>query len=152
MIKVLYKIFLAIMIALFIGFGISVFYPAPEAPEFSASYEIQKTEQMSAEQIAQQKKFDQDQKNFQEASAKYNRNISAIAIGISVLLLILSLLVLPEIEIMSDGTLFGGLLTLVYGMIRGMMSNDSKFQFIVVSIGLVIVLVLGYVKFIRKKS
>ena len=45
--------------------------------------------------------------------------------------------------------LFGGLLTLGYGIIRGFMSNESKYQFIVVTVGLIITFILGYLKFLK---
>jgi len=147
MVQVLYKIFLAVMLALFIGFGISVFYPSPKAPDYPISFE---KAEPTAEQKEAQTQFEAKQKTFQADFAIYNRNISAIVITFSILMLIVSLTLLINVELMGDGLLFGGLLTLIYGMIRGIMSNDNKFQFIVVTVGLIVVLALGYIKFIRK--
>ncbi len=149
MIQVLYKIFLAVIIALFVGFGINVFYEGPKPPDYNQTSEaqIQKEDCLTAAQVQEQKDLNQKQIDFQNTSNIYNRNVSVIAIVISILILILSLTLLAKIGLWSDGTLFGGLLTLVYGMIRGMASQDSRFQFIAVTAGLIAVLIIGYVKF-----
>lgn len=152
MVKVLYKLFLAIMIALFVGFGVSVFYPTPKAPDYPMSLERIDGKTMTAEQKKVEDDYLSQQKEFEKQFAVYNRNISAIIIGISILLLILSLTLLLPIEIIGDAVLLGGLFTLVYGIIRGIMTQDSKFQFIVVTVGLVVAIVLGYVKFIKPKN
>lgn len=149
MVKVLYKLFLALMIALFVGFGISVFYPAPKAPDYPTTLERLEGKSMSEEQKKTEEEFLSQQKKFEKDFATYNRNVSAIIIGISILLLILSLTLLLPIEMIGDAVLLGGLFTLVYGIIRGLMTNDSKFQFIVVTVGLIVAIILGYIKFIK---
>lgn len=148
MVKVLYKLFLALMVALFVGFGISVFYPSPKAPNYPVEFQNKSPESYTPEQNKVNDEYNQQQKVFLDQFPLYSRNVSAIAIGISILLLILSLTILMGVEIIGDGVLFGGLFTLIYGIIRGFMSNDSKYQFIVVTVGLVIALALGYIKFI----
>jgi hypothetical protein len=52
----------------------------------------------------------------------------------------------------ADGILLGGVFTTIYGIIRGLMSEDTKFRFIIVTVGLIIALVLGYIKFIKNKE
>jgi len=132
MVKVLYKIFLALMISLFIGFGISVFYSAPKAPNFSST--------------DYQKQYDE----FRTEVENHSRNVSVIIIVISVILLVISLTALLSVDIMGDGFLLGGLFTLIYGIIRALLTGDSTYQFAAVSAGLLIVLILGYIKFIKQ--
>lgn len=152
MVKVLYKLFLAVMIALFFGFGVAVFYQAPKAPEYVGSVMEKDPNNLTAEQQKQRDDFDVAQKSYEKDFAEYNRNVSAIIIGISVLILIVSLTLLIQIEIIGDGVLLGGLFTLIYGMIRGLMSMDSRYQFGIVTLGLLIALSLGYIKFIRPEK
>jgi len=66
--------------------------------------------------------------------------------------LVLSLTVLHKIEILTDGFLLGGLLTLLYAIVRGFGSDDNKFRFLMVTVGLIVALILGYIKFIRPKA
>jgi hypothetical protein len=53
---------------------------------------------------------------------------------------------------MADGILLGGVFTAAYSIIRGLMSEDSRFRFLIVAVGLAIALILGYLKFIRPKE
>lgn len=154
MLKVLYTIFLAIMLAFFVGLGIEAFYPSPKAPEYPTElqYNGKDPSEMSAELQRKQKDFDQQQKDWQNLNSIHSRNTSIIAVIASIILLVLSLTVLVKINIMSDGFLLGGLLTLLYGIIRGFGSDNSKFRFLMVSVGLIVAMVLGYIKFIRPKE
>jgi hypothetical protein len=43
-------------------------------------------------------------------------------------------------------------LTLIYSVIQGFGTEDNMFRFLVVSAGLFISLVLGYIKFIKPKE
>jgi len=62
---------------------------------------------------------------------------------------IASLTFFKKILIIADGLLLGGLLTLIYSVMRGFGTEDNILRFIVVTVGLIISLFLGYVKFIR---
>lgn len=149
MVTVLYKLFLAVMISLFIGFGISVFYPAPKAPEYPSALEKTGPSDLTEDQKKEEREFAQRMDDYQKKFQDYNKNVSVIIIALSVLLLVISLSMLLSVDIFGDGVLLAGVFTLLYGMIRGIMSNNNQFQFIVVTIGLVLALVLGYYKFIR---
>lgn len=61
----------------------------------------------------------------------------------------MSLTVVKNLIYIADGVLLGGVLTLLYSIVRGFGSQDTMFRFVVVSIGLVIALLLGYIKFIK---
>ncbi|PIS07906.1 hypothetical protein COT78_00970 [Candidatus Berkelbacteria bacterium CG10_big_fil_rev_8_21_14_0_10_43_13] len=152
MIKALYKLFLGLLVALFIGFGISVFYSAPKMPDYPTTLENVGS---SVPTLAQQKinrDYDKQQKVYQTDVAKYNRNVSAIVICASVVLLILSLTVLINVAIIGDGILLGGIFTLSYGIIRAFMSESNKYQFGAVTVGLIVALILGWWKFLRAEK
>lgn len=48
--------------------------------------------------------------------------------------------------------MLGGLFTLFYSIGRGFASEDSKYMFIMVSVGLLLVLFLGYHRFVSPRS
>lgn len=154
MLKVLYTIFLAIMLAFFIGLGIEAFYTTPKSPEYPTElqYNSKSPSEMSLELQQMQKDYDQNMKTWQKENSVHSRNTSMIAVAFSVIVLVLSLTVLHKINILSDGFLLGGLLTLLYAIIRGFGSDDNKFRFLLVSVGLIVALILGYLKFIRPKD
>lgn len=151
MLKVLYTIFLAIMLAFFIGLGIEAFYATPKNPEYpnSLQYNSKSLTEMTPEMQKLQQDYDQSMKDWQKDNGVHSRNTSMIAVVFSVLILVLSLTLLNKINILSDGFLLGGLLTLLYAIIRGFGSDDNKFRFLLVTVGLLVALVLGYIKFIK---
>jgi len=152
-IKFIYTIFLALLIALFVGLGIDAFYPAPKAPEYPV--ELQKAE-LSCNETAEQKdariNFDQDQRTYQEKIKPYNRNVSIISLIASIIILVLSLTFLSKIKMIADGILLGGVFSTVYSIIMGMMAGSSQFRFLIVIVGIIIAFLLGYIKFIRPKE
>ncbi len=90
-------------------------------------------------------------KTYFQASQLYNRNVSIISVTAAVIILVASLTLFKRILLIADGLLLGGVLTLIYSIIRGFGTEDNMFRFIVVLIGLITALILGYIKFIRKK-
>jgi len=154
-IKIIYTIFLGILLALFVGLGIDAFYPGPREPEYPVELQVEKpTIQMDGEDELKTVREDYTKKTneFREKSKIYNRNVSIISLMAAIVLLILSLTYLSKIQIIADGLLLGGVFTVIYSIIRGLMSENSQFRFIVVTAGLVIALVLGYLKFIKKEK
>lgn len=152
-IKFIYTIFLALLIALFVGLGIDAFYPGPKAPQYPI--ELDQVKSGCEETIEQQtlrKEFNQAQEKFMEESKPYNRNVSIISLVASIIILVLSLTLLTKIRMIADGILLGGVFATIYSIIRGLMSQNSQFRFLIVVIGLIIALVLGYIKFIRPKK
>ena len=152
-IKLLYTLLIGIFVAVFVGVGIAAFYPTPKYPEAPTSMkygytEPQKDGKISEEYKSEMEKYDQEQKDFQIKSQTYNRNVSIVALVFSIVIVIISLTLFKKIYLIADGLLLGGVLTLLYSVIRGFGSDNNMFRFIVVSAGLIISLFLGYVKFI----
>ncbi len=150
--KVLYTIFLGILIALFVGIGIAAFYTAPTPPEAPAILQYPISSNSSVDLAAQkvaQDQFNQTQKTYQTAYANYNRRVSIISLIAAIVILVVALGMVTKILLISDGLLLGGVLTLIYSIIRGFMGENTIYRFIVVTFGLLIALAIGYVKFIK---
>ncbi|MGI5827678.1 MAG: hypothetical protein ACOX6V_01500 [Patescibacteria group bacterium] len=159
LLKSAYTVFIGVLLATFVGVGIAAFYQAPQYPELSRTKpspllleDREKNATLSAEIVKEQELMEDVYQKYQDETKLYNRNVSVISLSASVLLLILSLTLASKLVVIADGLLLGGVLTLLYSIIRGFQSEDSKFRFVVVSIGLVISLVLGYIKFVKNTS
>ena len=149
--KLVYTFFLGLLLAIFVGVGINTFYPGPKAPEYpttSFSYEKEPSE----EEKQKQKEFDQKNAEYFEKEKPYSRNVSIAALVAGVVLLAISLVYERRIKIIADGVLLGGLFTLLYSIGRGFASEDTKYNFVVVTIGLLIALYLGYHRFVRPEN
>ena len=66
--------------------------------------------------------------------------------------MVVSLTPINKIKVIADGLLLGGVFTTMYSIIRGVMTENSQFRFLIVTLGIIIAFVLGYIKFIRFKK
>lgn len=146
--KLVYTLFLGVLLALFVGVGINTFYPGPKQPEYPTALNTIGKEP-STEQLKVEKAWNQKMAEHDKQMKPYNRNVSMIALGAAVCLLVASIMLEKHIKLLSDGILVGGLLSLLYSIGRGFASEDSKYVFIAISAGLVIVLYTGYRQFIQ---
>jgi hypothetical protein len=146
--RLIYTFFLGLLLAIFVGVGINTFYPGPEAPEYPVTLNSYGKE-MTKEQEQLQRKFDLKQEAYNEKMKPYNRNVSIMVLFAAVLAMIISFVYEKKIRIIADGVMLGGLFMLLYSLGRGFASEDTKYVFAMVSAGLVIVLYLGYHRFIR---
>ena len=151
--KIIYTIFIGVFFATLVGVGIAAFYPEPKPPEYPSALKIPRegglNQPVFQELKEEQEEYDRAEKTFQEKLETYNRNVSIIAVVASIVTLAVSLTLFKKILLIADGLLLGGVLTILYSIIRGFGSGNNKFQFIIVSIGFVVSLILGYVKFIK---
>ena len=158
LIKYVYIVFLGLILATFVGVGIAAFYKGPTYPETPASLKYGRpfpeatTATPSAEYIKEQEAYDAKSKDFQKQNDTYNRNVSMLALGFAVAMLIISLVFLKKIMVIADGILLGGVLTLAYSIVRGFNSNDDIYRFLVVGAGLISAMVLGYLKFVAPQA
>lgn len=149
--KLLYSFFLGILLALFVGFGVSTFYESPTAPEYPA--ELQNSKELTEEQRIIERDFESEQDTyFEEELQPYNRNVSIITLAAAIIFLVVSMLFGGHLKVISDGVMMGGVFTLLYSIGRGIASNDTKYMFVAVSIGLLVVLFLGYRRFTQKET
>lgn len=147
MIKHIYVFFIGILLATFIGVGVAAFYEGPKSPEYPSRQEyIDEKYTPTIEEI----QFEKDQRAYMEKNKVYSRNVSIITLIFSVIILVISLTVIAKLPLISDGFLLGGLLTQIYSIMRGFESEDSKFRFLAVAVGLTTSLLVGYIKFIKQ--
>jgi hypothetical protein len=146
--KLVYTFFIGILVAIFVGVGIATFYPAPPAPQWPIELNTL-SKQPSVEEEQVQKAYDKKMQAYQEESKPYNQNVSIITLFASVILLSLSIALEKKIKIIADGIMLGGLFTLLYSIGRGFASENTKYVFIAVTIGLAVALYLGYHKFVK---
>jgi hypothetical protein len=152
-IKFVYTIFLALLVALFVGLGISAFYPGPKEPLYPVELNVDKPGCEETQELKNIRiEYERANRDFSENFKSYSRNVSIISLAAAILILIASLTLLAKIKMIADGILLGGVFTTIYSIIRGLMSEDTKFRFLIVTIGLLIALVLGYIKFIKPKE
>ncbi|CAN5694331.1 hypothetical protein BH24ACT20_BH24ACT20_03200 [soil metagenome] len=147
----LYALAIALLVAAFVGFGISAFYPEPEPPNYPPELEFtdpQPTEQEKALMAEQREK----EEAYQNRISDYNRVVSAIAIGAAVLLLVSGIVWVSRLPVIGDGATLGAVFTLFYGLIRAFMTDSERFRFVAVAVGLAILISLVYWKFSRSSD
>lgn len=151
MLKLIYMLLLGVLIALFVGWGVEVFYASPKYPEYPTELNYTKGD-LTPAQTEVQKSYDEKVKAYQEDSKPYNRNVSIIVIVASLILFALSLILVKKIPFISDSLLLGAAFTLIYGVGRGIASQNSKVQFAAVTVGLIVAFVVGLVKFVSPEK
>ena len=148
--KIIYSIFIGGLFAVLVGVGIAAFYPEPKPPEYPSALKIPReggqNQPVFNELKGEQEEFDRLEKAFEQNLETYNRNVSIIAIVASIITLVVSLTLFGKLLLIADGLLLGGVLTLLYSIIRGFGSGNNKFQFIIVSLSFTVALILGYIK------
>lgn len=149
--KAIYVVFLGLIIALFCGLGVAAFYQQPKEPKAPIA-SAQTVEQKQGLAVNQdQVNYENEFRKYEEEKLKpYNRNVSIITIILATIILVVSLLLSNKLPILSDGILLGAVFTLIYSIIRGISAGNPRFTFIIVSIGLVITVFIGFWKFLRK--
>ena len=153
MLVTVYKVFVGLLLATFVGVGIAAFAPEPKSPEPPVAVMAPGVvQQGSPEAQREAEEFQRATREHRVEIGLYNRNVSAASVVAAIIMLGLSLVVLSRTALFSDGFLLGGILTFGYSVLRGFGAEDNMFRFIIVSIGLVIALALGYLRFIRPSS
>jgi len=150
--RLVYTIFLGLLLATFIGVGIAAFYKSPKQPEPFYGPTVVEPVPTATDTAKMDKFYENDRLRWEDHSKKqrvYDRNVAAIAMIAAVIYLIAGLLLATRILLLSDGLLFGSIFTLIYSIARGFNSDDEIIRFGIVTVGLGIALVLGYIKFVR---
>lgn len=157
-IKAIYIVFIGVLTALLVGVGISAFYPSPKTPEELGAVRpypaVMKEESTPAAQM-RMKEEGQNQiewRMYADAQKEYNLNVSIIATISAVVILVIGLVLSSKISLISDGFLLGSALTLLYSVGRSFSGGNSKVQFVIIAVGLIISLIVGYLKFVPTKT
>jgi len=156
--SVLVSLFIGLMVAFCVGFGIQAFYPAPSYPAYPAypvgvsipsSTPSLETEQNLAKQQAQ---YDADTADFQKSNANHSRNASFVATLLAVLIVIFSL-VATRLALIADGLLLGGLFTMIYSITLSWVPGvDGRVQFATVLVGLATGISVAYFKLVKPQK
>jgi predicted lipid-binding transport protein (Tim44 family) len=136
--RVLYSIGLGIIIVLFVGLGIATFYPAPADLPYSSDLST------AAREAART--------TYEAAMKDYNRNVTVAALASALLILGASIWSESKKPLFAGGFLLGGLLTLIYGLMRGLTSGVTAVAFFSVTVGLVVVIYLGHQRFFSARA
>lgn len=135
--RVLYSIGLGIIIVLFVGLGIATFYPAPELSSM-----------VNLDSAARQAAIEAHQ----SAVHDYNRNVTIAALASALLILGASIWTESRKPLFAGGFLVGGMLTLIYGLMRGLTSGVTAVAFFSVAVGLFVVVYLGHQRFFSARA
>lgn len=149
MLKVIYTFFLGIILALFIGVGVSVFYDAPQLPEYPKYIEYDPNGQIKEQHREANEEYEREYNAFQQKQSEYSRNVSVAVTVFAVIFLAIGVGLSHKLDVLADGLLLGGVFTLLYAIGRGLASDDEIYRFIVVSVGLFTALGLGWWKFVK---
>lgn len=149
--RYIYTFFVGILVAIFVGMGVAVFYESPKAPPEPSWYgsnmsgKFEPTETQRKEEEEYNKNIRDFEKN---EMSEYNRNVSIIVLSLAVVILALSLVLEKPLGVIADGLLLGGIFTLLYGVGIGIAVDSNKFRFLIASLGLAVSIALGYFKFV----
>lgn len=143
--KIIYAVFLGLMVAFFVGFGIDAFFPEPIYPTaindlYAQAGDKAITPELQAQITTLENAFVSEQQS-------HNRIVSIIVTIAAVIFLGLSLVFEKRSLVLANGIMLGGLFALVYGAARGLGSQDSMITFITVGIGLAAVVLIGLRRF-----
>ena len=139
--KIIFTVFIGVMVALFIGFGIEAFYPTPPYPEDLANMwaeDMTKDEQAAL----------QTMQNAYDASVKLRTGIASIVVTAMAVIIMFVSMFLEKLNLtLTNGLLLGGLFALVYGSGMGLSTGNAVVSFIIVGVGLAAVIVVGIRRF-----
>lgn len=153
---------IAIILVLFIAVGIDTFYKAPENPcnriyetqpkAFISNCELLQEPNKTSCFIEQQRFYEnqsiESQKcydEFQPIENLYKRNVFIILAILGVLSIIIGILV-KDLQALSFGLMLGGLISIVYGIMRYWAQMNEYLRFIILGILLIILIWISYKK------
>lgn len=122
--RTVFPIFLGILLALLIGFGVQVFYPEPDAAFRAAGPGVS---------------YD----SYTAAMEAYSRVASTVISALGIVPLIIGSILPRRAAVLADGFLLGGVFTLLYAAVRGSGSGSGMGaapSFLAVGAGLVLAL------------
>ena len=175
-VRVLYSIFLGLLVALFVGWAMASLFPTPnwdtEYPnleqykEQPAPPSEQELSVLTFDQrVARMQEFDagkaaydewkagydEKQKEFNDKMEKQGRNVALYSLVIAVIVTGASLWYSGRLQVITEGMLLGGIFTLIYS-IGWTMARAPKIAVLTVGISLLVTIVIGYMKFAKKPT
>ncbi|MBD3354500.1 hypothetical protein GF361_00785 [Candidatus Woesearchaeota archaeon] len=138
---------IAIIFALFVGYGIDTFYEAPEYEDFCNESERLRPVKLNQSDMEEfNAKQNQCWEQYDAAREPYNRNVFIITLVIGLAAVIAGSFFM-KVESVSSGIMAGGVLTIIYGTLRYWGDMHKYLRFSVLTIVLIILIWIGYKKF-----
>jgi len=161
--RTIFSIFLGLMLTAFFGIGVYTFHPPPtqfvdQIKDLNQQEQIIKTTKKASELT----NSDRDQLEeialkrrelmiaAEEAREPWCLSTSIVLIILSTVTLVVSLVRAVQLQVVSNGLLLGGIFTMLYGIGWITFTGTSIIRFLVMTAALMVTLVLGYVRFVRK--
>lgn len=151
--KFVYVLAVAAFIPMAAGFGIAAFYKGPQPPQPSGLERPgpvkppPDSQPSPADEAARQKQQDEYNKlweAYNQARIAHSRNVFIIAGAVGVAVMVAGLLLSSAVDSIRSGLVLGGTITAVYGAGQYFPSAPDTTRFIIVTVGLVILLAVGY--------
>jgi len=136
--KIIFTLFIGVMVALFVGLGIEAFYPSPVYPD--AMWRENMTADQEAAMQAAQTAYD-------EAVRVRYQIVSIVVTAVAVIIMVASMFLEKRNLTLTNGLLLGGLFSLIYGSTVGFSAGSAMVTFITVGVGLAAVVVVGVRRF-----
>lgn len=162
--EVLFSIFLGILVVAFVGAGVYTFYSPPreyDAPlreldeQRRAIIDSRRLADLPAEERERISDIDVQRDRLLEASRsaheRWGRTTSIILISIATLAMAVSLVRADQLPVISSGLLLGGVLTMLYGVGWIVTTDSAMSRFVVITVALMITLLFGYIRFVRRR-
>lgn len=149
--NIVLTIVIGILIAGFIGLGISAFYSAPERPSHSENILTPGSSlfDSSDSQIEELKNVITDNNNYKSANDRYSRTVSVISLIAAIWILLIVLAFFQKASLLKNGLLLGSAIVLLYSIWRSIVGGGIVLQFVTVAVG--IAAILGFSYFISIK-
>ncbi len=153
-IKIGLGVAIAVIFPLMVALGIEAFYPTPDSAYDRCIDKLPEIKEGGAQIPEQDKAYRECIDEAEKPINEHNRNVFAITALIGFAAIAAgSLLYREEIAPVMPGLIFGGIITIFYGTIRGFEAIDKRWLFLellVLLIGVVVV-TWRYLKIAQKK-
>ncbi len=172
-IKVLYCIFLAVLVVLFVGWAMTALYPKPDweseypgVPQYEMPPDKPTAEELQGLSAAQKRaklrdyetslkryeveeeKREELRKALSDKTERRARNVALLSLLTSVLVMAVGVGFASSLPVIAEGLLLGGLFTLIYS-IGFTFAHSPRIAVIPVGVGLIVTIALGYKRFGR---
>ena len=156
-VRIIFSVFLGLMLTAFVGIGTYTFHPPPDRyeaqiRELDAKHEMPGPEP-SPEEREQLQEMSQERQRLTELSQAehedWRRTTSIILIIIATLVMVLSV-IRKEVPVITNGLLLGGIFTMLYGVGWIISDEASVLRFVVIAVAFAITVAMGYVRFVRQ--
>lgn len=155
--KLILVLGIVIIFNLFINYGVATFYDKPEYKDFCDREEFSPKplplmeqrdgEDFDSEAYEERQKAQKEcNEKYQAVNDLYKRNVFIILITAGIISIVIGFLIV-QVEAVSLGLSFGGLISLIIGTIRYWSAMDDYLRFVILGIALIILIWIGIKKF-----